>query len=96
MDGEIAKRSRRMSADDIVQARIDAETKRKAAEALAAMGLSLSDAIRLLLMRVADEKRLPFDPNPPNAASVAAMQELIAGEGERFAGGEALFKDLGL
>jgi DNA-damage-inducible protein J len=85
-----------MSADDIVQARIDADTKRKAAEALAAMGLSISDAIRLLLMRVADEQRLPFDPNPPNAESVAAMQELIAGKGERFSGAAALFEDLGL
>ena len=49
-----------MSHDTVVRARIDSETKARAAEALQAMGLSVSDAIRLLLLRVADEKRLPF------------------------------------
>ena len=50
-----------MTADTIVRSRIDAATKERAAAALEAMGLTISDAIRLLLLRVADEKRLPFE-----------------------------------
>ena len=49
------------AADTYVRARIDAKTKERAAGALAAMGLSISDAIRLLMLRIADERRLPFD-----------------------------------
>ena len=49
------------SADTYVRARIDSTTKARAADALEAMGLSLSDAIRLLMLRVADEGRLPFE-----------------------------------
>ena len=58
-----------MTADTIVRSRIDAGTKKRAASALSAMGLTISDAIRLLLLRVADEKRLPFDVKVPNAES---------------------------
>ena len=57
-----------MSADTVVRARIDSDTKARATEALHAMGLTVSDAIRLMLLRVADEKRLPFTvqaPTPP-------------------------------
>ena len=50
-----------MSNDTVVSARIDSGTKARASEALQEMGLSVSDAIRLLLFRVADEKRLPFN-----------------------------------
>jgi DNA-damage-inducible protein J len=85
-----------MTADRIVRARIDAETKERAAAALAAMGLTISDAIRLLLLRVADERRLPFDVKAPNAASQRAMQELVEGKGRRSASAEALFEDLGI
>ena len=85
-----------MTADSIVRARIDAETKERAAAALAAMGLTISDAIRLLLLRVADERRLPFDVKVPNAASRRAMQELVEGKGQRSASAEALFEDLGI
>ena len=56
-----------------VRARIDATTKTRAAEALAAMGLSISDAIRLLMLRVADERRLPFEVRVPNATTQAAI-----------------------
>ena len=48
------------TADTYVRARIDTVTKERASEALAAMGLSISDAIRLLMLRVVDERRLPF------------------------------------
>jgi DNA-damage-inducible protein J len=85
-----------MAADAIVRARIDSATKQRAAAALAAMGLSTSDAIRLLMLRVADEQRLPFDLQVPNAESVRAMQELKQRRGKKFLTAAALFKDLGL
>ncbi|MGD0788589.1 MAG: type II toxin-antitoxin system RelB/DinJ family antitoxin [Terracidiphilus sp.] len=83
-----------ITADTYVRARIDAVTKTRAADALEAMGLSISDAIRLLMLRVADERRLPFEVRVPNAATRKAMAELEAGKGERFASVEALMADL--
>ena len=85
-----------MSANESVRARIDSETKDAASEALAAMGLSMSDAIRMMLRRIAEEKRLPFDVKVPNALSREAMGELDAGEGERFDSADELFDDLGI
>ncbi|HJS86214.1 MAG TPA: type II toxin-antitoxin system RelB/DinJ family antitoxin, partial [Acetobacteraceae bacterium] len=55
-------------------------TKSEAAAVLASMGLSLSDAFRLLLRRVAAEKALPFEPLVPNAETVAAMKAARCGE----------------
>jgi DNA-damage-inducible protein J len=63
-----------MNENSVVRARIDATTKSEAAAVLATMGLSLSDAFRLLLKRVAAEKKLPFEPLVPNAETVAAMR----------------------
>ncbi len=83
-----------MSTDTVVRARIDSDTKARATKALQAMGLSVSDAIRLLLLRVADEKRLPFEVKVPNAATVEAMKELEEGKGKRFDSAEELFRDL--
>jgi DNA-damage-inducible protein J len=51
----------------VVRARIDAETKDKAAAVLAAIGLTVSDAFRLMMVRIAKEKALPFEPLIPNA-----------------------------
>ncbi len=84
-----------MPANSVVRARIDRATKERAAAALEAMGLLISDAICLLMLRVADEKRLPFEVRAPNAESIRAMRELDQGKGKRFAGNEALFKRLG-
>ena len=81
------------ASSDIVRARIDSATKASASAALAAMGLSVSDAIRMLLRRVADEKRLPFEVMVPNAETRAAIAELEAGKGQRFKTAEALFDD---
>ena len=83
-----------MHADTVVRARIDTATKERATAALEAMGLSVSDAIRLLMLRIADEQRLPFDVKVPNATSVKAMKELEAGKGKRAESAEALFSDL--
>jgi len=85
-----------MATDAVVRARIDAATKDQATEALAAMGLSVSDAIRLLLVRVAADKELPFPVKVPNATTRKAMAELEKGKGKRSASADELFKDLGL
>ena len=69
-----------MTENSVVRARIDQATKSEAAAVLAAMGLSLSDAFRLLLKRVAAEKALPFEPLVPNAETVAAMKAARRGE----------------
>ena len=85
-----------MSADNVVRARIDSDTKARATEALHDMGLTVSDAIRLMLLRVADEKRLPFAVQVPNATTVKAMRELEEGKGKRFADTDELFEDIGV
>ena len=85
-----------MSSDSVVRARIDSDTKARATAALDAMGLSVSDAIRLLMFRIADEQRLPFLVQVPNAKTVKAMDELEAGQGKRFNNEQDLFDDLGL
>ena len=82
------------AAETYVRARIDARTKERATVALAAMGLSVSDAIRLLMLRIADEHRLPFEVKIPNATTRKAMAELEAGRGKSFDSIEALMTDL--
>ena len=82
------------TADTYVRARIDSGTKARAADALDAMGLSISDAIRLLMLRVAEERRLPFEVKAPNAATRAAMAEFEAGKGTPFDGIDSLMADL--
>jgi DNA-damage-inducible protein J len=69
-----------MTENAVVRARIDEATKAEATAVLAAMGLSLSDAFRLLLKRVAAEKALPFEPLVPNAETIAAMKAARRGE----------------
>lgn len=80
--------------DTYVRARIDSDTKERAADALHSMGLSISDAIRLLMLRVADEKRMPFEIRVPNVTTQAAIRELEAGKGRRFKNVKALMDDL--
>ena len=80
--------------DTYVRARIDAATKERAVEALADMGLSVSDAIRLLLIRVADERRLPFEVKAPNQKTREAMTELETGGGKKFVTVAGLMADL--
>jgi len=85
-----------MSADTVVRARIDSETKKRATAALDAMGLSVSDAIRLLMLRIADEQRLPFAVQVPNSRTAQALEDLDSGKGKRFDSADELFKDLGI
>ncbi len=81
-------------ANTYVRARIDTNTKKRAADALEAMGLSVSDAIRLLMLRVAEERRLPFNVKVPNAHTQEAITELEVGKGKRFSNIHSLMEDL--
>ena len=80
--------------DTYVCARIETNTKERAAAALEAMGLSISDAIRLLMIRVADERRLPFEVRVPNALTRKAMTELESGKGKCFTNIDLFMEDL--
>ena len=64
-----------MPANSLVQTRINSEIKEEAATVLRAIGLTVSDAVRLMLTRVAHEKALPFEPLIPNDVTIAAMKE---------------------
>lgn len=69
-----------MAESTAIRARIDEHTRREASLALKKIGLTVSDAFRLLLVRVAAEKALPFEPLNPNAETVAAMKSARRGE----------------
>lgn len=77
-----------------VRARIDPATKALASDALAAMGLSVSDAIRLLMVKIADEKCLPFEIKIPSESTRAAMRELKEGGGKLFSTVDEFMADL--
>ena len=64
----------------VVRARIDEKTKEEAAAVLDAIGLTVSDAFRLMMVRIAAEKRLPFEPLVPNAETIAAMEAARRGD----------------
>ena len=83
-----------MSANAVVRARIDEQIKNEAAAVLASVGLTVSDAFRLMLTRVAREKALPFEPLIPNEETIAAMREAREGKLRRFDSIEALMADL--
>lgn len=70
-----------MATNAVVRARIDEHTKEEAAAVLATMGLTVSDAFRLMLTRVAKEKALPFEPLIPNAETIKAMKQARSGKG---------------
>ena len=59
---------------DVVRARIDPAVKKSANAVLKKIGLTTSDAFRLMMVRIAAEKKLPFEPLIPNAKTVAAMK----------------------
>ncbi len=83
-----------MAATEMVHVRVEKRIKTQAAKALAAMGLSVSDAVRVLLTRVAVEKALPFEVTLPNATTAAAMQEARKGGLPRFSTVPDLVADL--
>jgi DNA-damage-inducible protein J len=83
-----------MPANAVVRARIDEHIKEEASVVLAAMGLTVSDAFRILLIRIAREGALPFEPLVPNAETIAAMQEARRGTLLSAATVDALMADL--
>ena len=68
-----------MPSNTVVRARIDGQIKEEAAAVLDAMGLTVSDAFRMLLTRIAKERALPFEPLVPNEETIQAKQEARAG-----------------
>lgn len=78
----------------VVRARIDENIKEEAAAVLASMGLTVSDAFRIMLTRVAHEKQLPFEPLVPNAETIAAMKEARGGKLKSFTSVNDLMADL--
>jgi DNA-damage-inducible protein J len=69
-----------MTENTVVRARIDERIKNEAAAVLGAMGLTVSDAFRLMMVRIAKEKALPFEPLVPNAETIEAMKAARRGE----------------
>lgn len=82
-----------MAANGVVRARIDEDIKREASLVLEAMGLTVSDALRMMLVRVATEKALPFEPLVPNAKTIAAMSEARERQLMPFGSSRSLIKD---
>ena len=94
MSFKLSAEKRIMAANQLVQARIDGAIKEEAATVLAAMGLTVSDAVRLMLTKVAQDKALPFEPMIPNETTIQAMKDARAGKVTRAANLKALFDDL--
>jgi len=84
----------KMPANALVQTRIDSAIKEEASIVLQAIGLTVSDAVRLMLTRVARDKALPFEPLTPNETTIAAMREARAGNLKSFNSVDALMDDL--
>ena len=86
-----------MGHSTMLHVRVDDEIKTQASEALAAMGLSVSDAVRILLTRVVNDQAFPLELKVPNAQTRAAMEEARAmtnARTARFKSAGALLDDL--
>ena len=86
-----------MAHSSMLHIRVDDEVKTQATEALAAMGLSMSDAVRIFLKRVVNDQAFPLELKVPNAETRAAMEEaraMMKARQARFESTDALFDDL--
>jgi DNA-damage-inducible protein J len=83
-----------MSENSVVRARIDKAVKAEASIVLKAMGLTVSDAFRLMMMRIAADKALPFEPLTPNAETIEAMRAARRGEVVKVGKPDPLLKSL--
>jgi len=81
-------------ADAVVRARIDQATKQEATQLFQAMGITVSDAIRMMLVQAVAERALPFEVKAPNTETVAALRASRAGEVTRVSSVDDLFADL--
>ena len=92
-----AKGSFVMTQSSMLHIRIENEIKVQASEALEAMGLSVSDAVRIFLKRVVNDQAFPLELKVPNATTMAAMKEsrakMKAGKA-RFESAKDLINDL--
>ena len=78
----------------VVRARIDEKIKDEATAVLGSIGLTVSDAFRLMMVRIAAEKRLPFDPLVPNEETIEAMKAARRGDLVEVGGVDELMADL--
>jgi DNA-damage-inducible protein J len=83
-----------MPATATVHVRVDQKVKEKAARTLAAMGMSVSDVVRILLVRVAAEKALPFELRVPNRETLAAIEAGERGEVSKATSVDAMMTEL--
>lgn len=86
-----------MTTTAMIHVRVNEEVKAQATETLASMGLTVSDAVRVFLMRVVADKQMPFAIKAPNAETRAAMaeaDEITQTHQARFANAAELFDDL--
>ncbi len=86
-----------MAQSSMLHIRVDDEVKTQATEALAAMGLSMSDAVRIFLKRVVNDQAFPLELKVPNAETRAAMEEaraMMKARQARFESADALFDEL--
>lgn len=86
-----------MATTAMVHVRIDEKIKEQAAETLASMGLTVSDAVRVFLTRVVADKELPFSIKAPNAESITAMAEanlIVKNHNARFETADDLINDI--
>lgn len=83
-----------MSVNSVVRARINEEVKEEAAIVLATMGLTVSDAFRMLLIRIAHEKSLPFSPLIPNAKTIKSLKASSKGDLVTVGSIDNLLRDL--
>ena len=78
----------------VVHIRIDEQIKKQATETLATLGLSVADAVRIMLAKVVTENALPFDVREPNAETTAALEACRRGDVVSFNSIEDLMTDL--
>lgn len=83
-----------MAAAEVVRARIDAGLKKEATDVLGTMGLSVSDAIRMMLVRIVADRSLPFEVRSPNRETEAALKAATSGDVARFTSVADLMADL--
>lgn len=81
-------------ADEVLCVRINGDVKQQASDVLDSMGLTLSDVVRVLCLRIATEKKLPFPAEVPNKASLHALEELERGEVTRYEKARDFFKEM--
>jgi DNA-damage-inducible protein J len=90
----VAQMGANMPANAVVRARIDGRIKKEAAAILGAVGLTVSDAVRMMLVRTVAERALPFNPLVPNAETVEALKAARKGDLTTIGGVEDLMSDL--